>query len=305
MGKGSSWEFATNLILDKKEPSTGISLCQLIMAIPSTNHPNYPLFHCVNRGWKEGSTVVFHFLLSNESEACMYISGLIAYLRATALPWYLDLFKPLARSRSQGAMWDPETKQLTSITDSNFMDTLQQDLLYDLTESSAGLLSSFATTTSSADKPIIFEIPAADRVSLGFYKDTDSISTFCSTACGALKKKGKNSTGTPQTLASTPTQSVSFAPFFSVPRPDNTSVSRMSDTASKVAGLETRFEQMETQFSTSFTRLEAILSGLSTPSLAAAQNSSTGSTTTPVVKLASPPAPAIAGNSSGAAGNGS
>ncbi len=88
MGKGSSWEFSSNLILDKPEPTTGLSLRQLIMAIPSSQHPNYPLFHCVNRGWKEGSTVVFHSLPNNESEARMYISGLIAYLRATALPWY-------------------------------------------------------------------------------------------------------------------------------------------------------------------------------------------------------------------------
>jgi hypothetical protein len=80
----------SNLILDKKEPTTDLSICQLIMVIPSTLHPNYPLFHCVNKGWKEGSTVVFHFLPSNESEARMYISGLIAYLRATALPWYLE-----------------------------------------------------------------------------------------------------------------------------------------------------------------------------------------------------------------------
>jgi hypothetical protein len=191
MGKDSSWEFASNLILDKKEPTTGISLRQLIMAIPSSNHPNYPLFHCVNRGWKEGSMVVFHFLPSNESKARMYISGLIAYLRTTALPWYLELFKPLARTRSQGTIWDPETKQLTSITDSNFTDTLQQDLLYGLMDSSAGLLSSFATATPTTENPVIFEIPMTDGASLGFFKDSDSISTFRSTARSALKKKGK------------------------------------------------------------------------------------------------------------------
>jgi hypothetical protein len=117
MGKGSSWEFTSNLILDKPEPSTGLSLRQLIMAIPSSQHPNYPLFHCINQGWKEGSTVVFHFLPSNESEARMYISGLIAYICATALHWYLDLFKPMAHSRSQGTTWDPTTKQITSLLD--------------------------------------------------------------------------------------------------------------------------------------------------------------------------------------------
>jgi hypothetical protein len=253
MGKGSSWEVTSNLILDKQEPTTGISLRQLIMAIPSSQYPNYPLFHCVNRGWKEGSTIVFHFLPNNESEARMYISGLIAYLRATALPWYLDLFKPVARARSQGTSWDPTTRQITSLLDSNFTETLALDPLYDLMNSDAALLSSSATS-------IDIDVPSSDGISLGFYKDTDSISTFRSAARSALKKKKeqKKSTGTPTTIASTPTPAVSFAPFFS-PKPDDTSMSRLSDTASKVAGLETRFEQMETQFSTSFARLEEIL----------------------------------------------
>jgi hypothetical protein len=142
MGKGSSWEFTSNLILDKKEPTTGISLCQLIMCIPSSQHLNYPFFHCVNCGWKEGSTVVFHFLPCNEGEARMYILGIIAYLRATALPWYQELFKPIARARSQGTTWDPETKQLHSVIDSNFTDSLQLDPIYDLTHSTGALLSS-------------------------------------------------------------------------------------------------------------------------------------------------------------------
>jgi hypothetical protein len=182
MGKGSSWEVTSNLILDKQEPTTGISLRQLNMAIPSSQYPNYPLFHCVNRGWKEGSTIVFHFLPNNESEARMYISGLIAYLRATALPWYLDLFKPVARARSQGTSWDPTTRQITSLLDSNFTETLALDPLYDLTNSDAALLSSSATS-------IDIDVPSSDGISLGFYKDTDSISTFRSAARSALKKK--------------------------------------------------------------------------------------------------------------------
>jgi hypothetical protein len=257
----------------------------------------------VNRGWKEGSTVVFHFLPSHESEARMYISGLIAYLRATTLDWYLDLFKPIARSCSQGMSWDPNTKQITSIIDSNFTETLQQDPHYDLTDSTAGLLSSFTTTSLVADKPVTFEIPSSDGVSLGFFKDTDSISTFRSTARSALKKKGKNLINTSATT--TPTQSVSFGPISYDSRPDDTSVSRLSDTASKVACLETRFEQMESQFCSSFARLEAMLSGIGTQRLAA-NPSSTGSITKPGNSLANHPSQAIVGSSThSAAGSGS
>jgi hypothetical protein len=213
----------------------------------------------------------------------MYISGLIAYLQATASAWYLDLFKPIARARSH------------SILDSNFNDTLQQDPLYDLANSAAALLS---TTT------IEFDIPVNDSLSLGFHKDSDSISTFRSTARSVLKKKkDKSSTGTIKTINTTPTQSVTFATV-TYDKIDDTSISRMSDMASKVAGLETRFEQMETQFTSSFARLEAIISGLSTKSLHASSGS-TGGYQTPK-QSANHQAPVNAGGSSNrATGSGS
>ncbi len=198
----------------------------------------------------------------------MYISRLIAYLQATALPWYLDLFKPATRSRSQGTSWGPTTRQITSLLDSNFSETLMQDPLYDLTNSDAALLSA---------------------------------STFRSTACSALKKKrDKNSTGTPQTITSTPTQSVSFAPSIFIPKPDNTSMSCLSDTASKVAGLETRFEQMETQFTTSFARLEVMLFGLGSQRLPNTTGS-LGSSQTPVCSTANPPTSVTGGTISDSA----
>jgi hypothetical protein len=86
---------------------------------------------------------------------------------------------------------------------------------------------------------------------------------------------------------------------------DDMSMSKMSDTASKVANLETRFDQMENQFSSSFARLERILSGLGTQGLYA--DSSTSHHKPPEHLLANPPAPDTAGGSthSRAAGHGS
>jgi hypothetical protein len=90
---------------------------------------------------------------------------------------------------------------------------------------------------------IQFDIPINDGMSLGFYKDTDSILTFCSTARSALKKKKeKSSINTIKTINTTPTQSVTFTPATNE-KADEMSVSRMSDAASKVAGLETRFNK--------------------------------------------------------------
>jgi hypothetical protein len=68
----------------------------------------------------------------------------------------------------------------------------------------------------------------------------------------------------------------------------------MSDTASKVAGLENRYQQMESQFTTSFLRLEVIISGLGFQSLAA-NTGSLGSIQTPVPSSVNLPAPDSAG----------
>jgi hypothetical protein len=81
---------------------------------------------------------------------------------------------------------------------------------------------------SSANASIIFDVPINDGASIGFYKVTDSISTFRSNVRNALKKKGKTSTGTTPTATTTPTQSVSFHPVRFMQKLDDTSVSRMS-----------------------------------------------------------------------------
>jgi hypothetical protein len=182
--------------------------------------------------------------------------------------------------------------------DTNLIDSLKQDPLYNLTNSSAALLSSSQHTDgNSIMNSVTFDIPSNDGASLGFYKDSDSLSTFRSNVRSILKKKReKTSTGTPATAISTPTQSVSFSSFLLGQKMDDTSVSKMSDTASKVATLENRFQQMETQFSSSFARLKAILSGLSTQGQTAGSRSG-GGFTTPVLSLANPPVPDEAGGS--------
>jgi hypothetical protein len=146
-----------------------------------------------------------------------------------------------------------------------------------------------------------------DGTSLGFFKDSDCISTFRSNVRSALKKKkDKTSQGAPTTFLSTPTQSVAIHPVLLGQKLDNASVSKMSDTASKVATLENRFQQMETQFSSSFTQLEQMLSVLGTNSLAANTTGSSGINTIPVLSSANHPAPNTAsGSTQGAVGNGS
>ncbi len=116
----------------------------------------------------------------------MYISGLIAYICATASPWFLELFKPTARARSHGTTWDTTTRQITCLLDTNFADTLLSDPLYDLSGSDAALLSTLASTSNApGNTSISFDVPITDGASLGFYKETDSISTFRSVAKSA------------------------------------------------------------------------------------------------------------------------
>ena len=60
----NSTEFATNLTLDKPEPKTGISLRQILMSITSSVYENTPVFHSIDKAWKDGG-VTFTFVPEN------------------------------------------------------------------------------------------------------------------------------------------------------------------------------------------------------------------------------------------------
>jgi hypothetical protein len=84
-------------MLDRPEPTTGHSLCNLIMSIPSQIFPGTPLFHTVDKQWRSENGVTFTFLPENDSDARSIIAGLIPFLRYMADPWYLKMFTTEAK----------------------------------------------------------------------------------------------------------------------------------------------------------------------------------------------------------------
>jgi hypothetical protein len=109
LGTSSTWEMSTNLLIDRPEPKTGISLRQLLMSIPSQIFPGTPLFHTIDRLWRSENVVSFTFLPENDSEARTIVAGLIPFLKDTSSPWYLSMFTAEAKIRHASSKWDPET----------------------------------------------------------------------------------------------------------------------------------------------------------------------------------------------------
>jgi hypothetical protein len=81
LGVGTTWDLTTNLIIDRPHPVTCISLCTLLMDIPSTIFPGKPLFHCIDRLWQSETGLMFCFCPENETDARSVIAGLVPLLR--------------------------------------------------------------------------------------------------------------------------------------------------------------------------------------------------------------------------------
>jgi hypothetical protein len=160
---GSTWELAANLTLDRPEPSTGITLWQIIMSIPSQVFPSTPLFHTVDRTWRSQNGITLTFHPENEAEVRAHIAGLIPFLKETANPWFMRLFTEEAKIRHFSYHWDTKTKQAYSAEEAELDIFLLGDDEMNLTE----------------EQNIDIQIPPiATKETPAMYQDTDSVCTF-------------------------------------------------------------------------------------------------------------------------------
>jgi hypothetical protein len=127
MGVGTTWEFTTNLLLDRPEPKSGISLRQRLMDIPSQIGLDKPLFHAINKQWRSENVVNFCFLPENETDARTTIAGLIPFLRDSYDPWYLSAFWTEVKLRHLSSRWDYSTRQVFCAEESELADFLAED----------------------------------------------------------------------------------------------------------------------------------------------------------------------------------
>lgn len=114
---GQSGEFPQNLLLDHKKRDSGSSSRMLIMQIESSKFSGHPVFHAIDKVWGSDNGGNFNFLLENETEARMYISGLISYVRDTAGEQYLNAITVEAIEKQKDSSWDPNTKQVSLTSD--------------------------------------------------------------------------------------------------------------------------------------------------------------------------------------------
>jgi len=86
----STWELAANLTIDQVEPSSWVSLRQILLSIPSQTFSSTPLFHTVNRTWRSINGISLTFHPENEADARLYIAGLVPFMKDSAHLWFLN-----------------------------------------------------------------------------------------------------------------------------------------------------------------------------------------------------------------------
>ncbi len=92
-------EISTNLLLDKKDPSTNKPFRQILMEISPENKPASSLFHTIDRQFKSDAIVNFQFHPENASEANNLIAGLVPFLKDSGHSYHLKMFTPEAIQR--------------------------------------------------------------------------------------------------------------------------------------------------------------------------------------------------------------
>lgn len=168
LARGTSFEFASNLCLDCPHPNLGLSLRQVLMEIKSTVYSEFPVFHSIDRTWRSDSNITFTFLPENESDARMYIAGLVPYLCDTQDSWFLKLFTEEARATHQNSVWDLIAKQVSSTTNVWVGNALALDDELNFTDTPT---STWFPTQAQFDIPEV----APRRETPAMHRDQDSV----------------------------------------------------------------------------------------------------------------------------------
>ncbi len=126
------------------------------MDIPSSTHKEVPVFHSIDRQWRSERVVTFTFLPDNESDARMYIAGLIPLLRASPDSWFLQFFSEEAKYNHRHNIWDPSTKQFFSTDEVDINTFLCEDNAQNLSDEPAAMKE---TIISNMKSQVEFQVP--------------------------------------------------------------------------------------------------------------------------------------------------
>lgn len=115
------------LLLGRPELKSGISLCQILTAIPAQEGSSKPLFHATDRQWRLETSVNFCFLLEHKSDARTLITGLVPFVRDMHDPWYISTFSSEAKLCHKSSWWHHTTRQVFSADEAEISDFLVKD----------------------------------------------------------------------------------------------------------------------------------------------------------------------------------
>jgi len=127
LASGTTWEMATNLLLEAKDPIFKKSFHQVMMSIKSILDPNISLFHTIDRQWRSENVVTFTFRPEHEPEARSIIAGLVPFLRDEGYSFFIKMFSAEAQQRHVSSRWNATTRQVTSIEEEELGEFLSAD----------------------------------------------------------------------------------------------------------------------------------------------------------------------------------
>jgi len=234
MATGTTWEMATNLMLDTKDPGTGKFFRQIMMAITPEDMPDISLFRTIDRQWRSNNVVTFTFQPKHKAEARSFIAGLIPFLRDEGHTFFLKMFSSEAEQRHLSSRWNSATRQVTSVEEERLEEFLAADDNLNLSDEPTHDKPSIEKGKKENEK-VSFDIPEFTPVNFPeLNNDIDSVSTFHPNRAQPKQSKVTSS----QNPTDMHTESVS--------------TSKMSDMAATISILKSTVSDLNSLFKQSF-----------------------------------------------------
>jgi hypothetical protein len=273
-------EISTNLLLDKKDPSTNKSFRQILMEISPENKPGSSLFHTIDCQFKSDAVVNFQFHPEHASEANNLIAGLVPFLKDSGHSYHLKMFTPESIKRQAKSKWDAEKRDNFNFTNEP---TLHEEVS--------------PKPTTDQEPVVSLHIPDFPTEHMpSMRKEDDSVSTFHQGQTINLADYPDDEEEDGEEVSSTkPDPPVGI---LRTSRPhDSDAVSKISisDSASRISSLETKLSAMDKAF-----RLE--IAKLQQQAVSHALTNDDDISNQP--EVANPPQVSEAGGSKGIAGHG-
>jgi len=254
-------EISTNLLLDRKDPSTNKSFREVLMEISPQDKPGTTLFHTIDKQFKSDKIVNFQFHPDNASEANNLIAGLVPFLKDNGHSYHLKMFTPEALQRQAKAKWNAERREVDSEADTVLANLLAEDDELNFTNEPT-LEKEHSNHSEHTTDPETVSIhipnfPAEHMPSMA--REDDSISTF-----HPNRGEGNfiNLTTDENEMEIEEEASAPTGPPVSILRTqkhvdqDATSKMSMSDSASRISSLETEIHTMDKTFRTAIEQLK-------------------------------------------------